>query len=121
MLGGGGSFSSSQGFTRSGAATEERGPPTASLRCCQMGRRLQGKSRWRLRISRQISAAHGGGGAAEGERCGAGALVASPNQRVPVHGAGCQRLRLLSSLFPLMSVFFSPRRRPANVPGSLRM
>lgn len=75
-----------------------------------MARRLQGKSRWRLQISSQISAAEGGGGrAAKGELSGTTALVASSNQRVPVHGAGCQRLRLLSSLFPLMSVSFSPR------------
>lgn len=66
-----------------------------------MGRRIQGKSRWRPQIPE--------GGASEGGRGGAGALVAPPDQRVPVHGAGRQRLRLLSSLFPLMSVSFSPR------------
>ncbi|XP_068609644.1 tyrosine-protein phosphatase non-receptor type 1-like [Brachionichthys hirsutus] len=62
-----------------------------------------------------------GAGVMEGER-GAGVMegerVSSAGQRVPRHGAGRRRLRLLSSLFPLMSDL-PPPLPPLPLPPAL--
>lgn len=72
-------------------------PPARSWRCCSV-RRPFGDPRWYL-LSEQIWAA------AKGKLSHAGDLVPTTNQSVPVHSAGSQCFRLLSSLFPLMPFF----------------
>lgn len=108
-----------QVLTRTSDASEDHCCPGASSPWRRPARRLRRDQRSHLQSSDQIPAAAwawawagtGGavcGGAAKGKLSCAGDLVPPNSQRVPVHGTGSQCLRLLSSLFPLMSVLPPP-------------